>query len=271
MSPKDLQPVARHDSSVEPVSLHRSRSLRLSKTSASLSGNAGRRRSCMDFTKAMMQEHARSQSRMRPLSLLANKVARGQSPRPSDRVLADVTFSQETHPQQSSPRTDEQIAKTEHLEKISHVYKAHVDRSLRSMQGADKRGSAYVHDALVEMQEALVQSMAETGFSSMDEDEADRAYAQAKASHRLQETDYSNASNDKTDDAISFDMPYDSAQPSAEAINFDNSTHLQPSARLQDLVSYDRFYEDLAFDPTLMPLPLHIRPRHPQRDSKVAR
>ena len=48
MSPKDLQPVARHDSSVEPVSLHRSRSLRLSKTSASLSGNAGRRRSCMD-------------------------------------------------------------------------------------------------------------------------------------------------------------------------------------------------------------------------------
>jgi hypothetical protein len=125
------------------------------------------------------------------------------------------------------------------------------------MQGTDQRGSAYVNASLVEMQEALRQAMADTSITSspsIDEDEADD----------------SNAIDGKADDAFSFDMPYDSAQPSAEAVNNTRNTHLQASAGLHDLGSCDQSDEDVTFDPALMPLPLRIRPRHPQRDSKVA-
>jgi hypothetical protein len=138
------------------------------------------------------------------------------------------------------------------------------------MQGVDERGSAYVNASLVEMQEALRQAMAEN-TANVEEDEADRAYAHTDASHRQSETDNSNASNEKADDAFSFDMPYDSAQPSAEAVNSTNTTELETSARLNDLGSYNLSDEDSIFDPALMPLPLRIRPHHPQRDSKVAR
>ena len=275
-SPAGLQPVSRHDSSiepVEPVSLRRTKSVRLSKPSGGPSGNAERRRSCMDFTKAMMEEHARSQSQKRPLSSLADRAARGQSPRPARHEPADVAFSQGAHPRKSSPGTQEQIPKADHLDKTSHAYKAHVDQSLRSMQGTDKRGSAFLHESLIEMHEALEQALAETTatrLSSTDEDEADRAYAQAKALHCRSVTDGSNASNDKTGDAFSFDMPYDSAQPSAEAVNSTRTTHPEASPRPRDLETYDRSGEDLVFDPALMPLPLRIRPRQPPRDSAVA-
>lgn len=278
----DLQPVDRHDSSVEPLSLPRTSSVRRSRTPGSLSGHAERRRSCMDFTKAMMQENALSRSRMRSMSLLsdnllADKAARGQSPRPADRKPAVVAFSQDAKPRQSSPRSQEHVSKTDRLDDISNAYKAHVDRSLRLMQGAYQRGSAYVNASLLEMEEALAQFLAETTATRspfMDEDEADRAYAHDEAPHRVSETDDSNASNainDRTNDAFSFDLPYDSAQPSAEAVNSTKTTEIEPSARLHDLGSYDQSDEDLTFDPALMPLPLRIRPCHPQRDSKVAR
>jgi hypothetical protein len=265
-NPADLQPVSRHDSSIEPVepiSLRRTKSVRLSKPSGSSSGNAEWRRSCMDFTKAMMEEHARSQSQKRPLSSLADKAARGQSPRPARHDPTNVAFSQEDHPRKSSPRTQEYVSKADHLDDISHAYKAHVDRSLKSMQGTDKRGSAFLHESLIEMHEALEQALAETTntrLHSTDEDEADCTYAHTEAVHRLPEANGSNASKNKTDDAFSFDMPYDSAQPSAEAVNSSKSTHLEPDSGDGDLI----------FDLALTPLPLRIRPRQPPRDSAVA-
>ena len=257
MSPKDMQPAARHDSSVEPLSLRRTRSARRSGTSGRLSSNTERRRSCMDFTEAMMRENARSRSRTRPLSLLANKAARGQSPRPAGRVLVDVPVSR-----RSSHRTQNQNPKIDGPDNISHAYKDHVDRSLRSMQGADKRLSEYLHESLVEMQEALAQAMAETTTTrtpSMDEDEGDHTYAHAGAPNHLSEADDSKECNGKTDDAFSFEMPHDSAQPSAEAINSSEATHLEAPPRWSG--------NDSRFDSALMPLPLRIRPRQPRRDS----
>ena len=272
MSPKDLQPVARHDSSVEPVSLHRSRSLRLSKTSASLSGNAGRRRSCMDFTKAMMQENARSQSksRMRTRSFLADRT----TSRAHGQLFTNVPLAKEVHPRKLSLRTQNTTLKADDLDDVSNVYKAHVDRSLRSMQGADKRGSAYLHGSLVKMQEALEKAMAKTTTAkspSTDGDEADHAYAHAGAAHHSSGVDDSNASNDKTDDAFSFDMPYDPAQPSAELVNSTKATHFEAFPRLHASDAANQPNEDPIFDPTLMPLPLRIRPRHTLRDSTIVR
>ena len=143
-SPANSQPMARHDSPVEPDSLQRSKSMRGSRTPGSLPSNAERRRSCMDFTRAMMQE---------------------------------------VHAQQSSPITQEQISTADRLDNISHAFKAHVDRSLSSMQGHDKRGRAYVHESLVEMQEALTQAMVDTtttepepASTNEDEDEAGRSH-----------------------------------------------------------------------------------------------
>jgi hypothetical protein len=215
----------------------------------------------MDFTKAMMEEHARSQSRLRPLSSLADKVARGQSPRPARHDPANVALSQGAHSRKSSPRTQEQIPKADHFDDISQAYKAHVDRSLMSVQAHDKRGSAFLHESLVEMQEALEQALAETTairLSPTDGDDADRTYAHAEAPRRLPEA---NDSNDKTGDAFSFDMPYDSAQPSAEAVDSTKTTQPEASPKPDDLRTYDQSDEDLVFDPALMPLPLRIRPR----------
>ena len=257
MNPKDMQPAARHDSSVEPLSLRQTRSARRSGSSGRLSGNAERRRSCMDFTKAMMQENARSRSLTRPLSLLADKAVRGQSPRPAGHVSADVPVSR-----RSSQRPQNQTSRTDDLGDISHAYKEHVDRSLRLMQGHDQRGSVYLHEALIEIQEALAQAMDKTTTTelpSTDEDEADHAHAHAGAAH------HSSGADDKTDDAFSFDMPYDSAQPSAEAISSTKATHLEVSPRVSE-----RSDDDSIFDPALMPLPLRIRPRHHRRDSTAA-
>ena len=271
MSPEDLQPGARHDSSVEPVSLRRSRSLRLSRTSASLSGNAGRRRSCMDFTKAMMQENARSQSksRMRTRSFLAD----GTTSRANGQLFTYVPLEKEVHPRKLSLRTQNATLNADDLDDISHTYKAHVDRSLRSMQGHDKRGSAYLHESLVEMQEALEQAMAATTSTKppSDEDEADHADAHHEVRQHISKADDSKASNDKTNDAFSFDMPYDSAQSSAEVINSAKATHLEAFPRLHASDAANQSNEDPIFDPALMPLPLRIRPRHARRDSTIVR
>ncbi|GAB7324531.1 hypothetical protein MBLNU13_g08437t1 [Cladosporium sp. NU13] len=269
-----MKSAARHDSSVEPVSLYRLRSLRLIRTSGSLSGNAERRKSCMDLTKAMMQENARSQSksRTRPLSFLTDRTASRDSLRSNDRKLGHVPLAKEVHPRKLGLRMEKQIPMADDLDEISHVYKEHVDRSLRSMQGADKRGSAYLHESLVEMHEALTQAMAEinpTKPSSTDEDEADHAYAHTVVPHHLLEADDSRASHDKTDDAFSLDMPYDSAQPSAEAIESTEATHLEAPPRLHALGASDQSDGDSMFDAALMPLPLRIRPHHPRRDSPV--
>ena len=259
MSLKDMQPAARHDSSVEPISLRRTRSARRSGISGRLSGNAERRRSCMDLAEAMMRENARSRSRTRPLSLLADKAARGQSPRPAGHVPADVQVSR-----RSSHGTQNQILKADDLDNIPHAYEDHVDRTLRSMQGTDKRGSAYLHESLVKMQEALDQAMAETttAKSPTDENEVDHACARPQVPRHPSEAGDSNASNNKTDDAFSFEMPYDSAQPSAEAIDFTKVTHVEAPLRLSE-----RSDDNLRFDQALMPLPLRIRPRQPRRDS----
>lgn len=263
-TPGDLEPVARHDSSLEPISNQRPRSVRQSRNPGSLAGNAERERSCMNFTRAVIEVSSRSQSRIRPLSLLADRPLSYPSLGATGQESSHAPASQEGHAQQSGPRTQKQTSKTEHLDNISQAYKAHVDRSLMSMQGHDKRGSAYVHDALVEIQEALEKALAETTTtesSSTDNDETDRA--------RMAETGDSNASNDKTHDAFSFEMPYDSAQPSAEAVNFTKAAHLEAPAGLHDSGTYDWVDEDLEFDPALMPLPLRIPTRHPGRGSKV--
>jgi hypothetical protein len=141
------------------------------------------------------------------------------------------------------------------------------------MQGVDERGSAYVNASLVEIQEALMQAMAETTITrthSTDEDESDRAYAHDEAPHCLSETGDSNASNDNANDTFFFDMPYDSAQPSAEAVNFTTNKHHNASSRLHALDADDQSDENF-FDPALMPLPLRIRPRHLRADSTVDR
>lgn len=263
-TPGDLEPVARHDSSLEPISNQRPRSVHQSRNPGSLAGNAERERSCMNFTRAVIEVNSRSQSRIRPLSLLADRTRSYPSLGATGQESSHAPASQEGHAQQSGPRTQKQTSKTEHLDNISQAYKAHVDRSLMSMQGHDKRGSAYVHDALVEIQEALEKALAETTTtesSSTDNDETDRA--------RMAETSDSNASNDKTHDAFSFEMPYDSAQPSAEAVNFTKAAHLEAPAGLHDSGTYDWVDEDLEFDPALMPLPLRIPTRHPGRGSKV--
>jgi hypothetical protein len=130
------------------------------------------------------------------------------------------------------------------------------------MQRADKRGSAYLHESLIEMQEALEQAMAKTALTKhpfTDEDEAAHAEVQL---HLSDEADDSNPSNGKADDAFSFEMPYDSAQPSAEVIISTKATHLEASPRLSEWTD-----DDLRLDPALMPLPLRIRPRQPRRDS----
>lgn len=206
-----------------------------------------------------MRENARSRSRTRPLSLLADKAARGHSPRPAGHVPADVQVSG-----RSGHGKQNQVLKADDLDNISHAYKDHVDRSLRSMQGIDKRGSAYLHESLVEMQEALEQAMAETTTAKFptDENEGDHACAHPEVPRHPPEADDSNASNDKTDDAFSFEMPYDSAQPSAEVIDFAKVTHVEAPLRLSE-----RSDGNLRFDPALMPLPLRIRPRQPRRDS----
>lgn len=271
-NPEELEPVARHDSSVEPVSNQQSKSVRRSRNSGILTENLERERSCMNFTKAVIEVNARSQSRIRPLSLLSDRPRSYQFSRATDQKPSHAPVSQEGHAQQSSPRMQEQISKTEHLSSISKAYKAHVDQSLISMQGADERGSAYLHDALVEMQEALTQALAkiDTTVSPCTNDEgADHAYAHVEAPSRLSETDDSNASNDKLDDAFSFEMPYDSAQPFAEAVNSTKITHLEASAGLHDPGTCEQFGEDFRFDPSLMPLPLRIPTRHPGRDSKI--
>lgn len=218
----------------------------------------------MNFTRAVIEVNARSQSRIRPLSLLADRPRSYLPLRATGQASSNAPISQEDHAQQSSPTTQGNVSKAEHLDKISQTYKAHIDRSLMSMQGHGKRGSTYVHGSLVEIQEALEKALAETTTtesSSTDNDETDRA--------RMAETGDSNASNDKTHDAFSFEMPYDSAQPSAEAVNFTKATHLEAPAGLHDSGTYDWVDEDLEFDPALMPLPLRTPTRHPGRGSKV--
>lgn len=271
MSPEDLQSMARHDSSVEPVSLHRCRSLRLSETSASLSGNAGRRRSCMDFTKAMMHESARSQSksRTRTRSFLTDRT----TSRANGQLFTNVPLAKEVLPRKLSLGTQNPTLKADDLDDISHAYKAHVDRSQRSMQGHDKRGSAYLHESLDEMQEALEQAMA--GATSTkppsDEDEADHAYAHSEVRQHISKADESKASNDKTNDAFSFEMPYDSAQSSAEVVNCTKGTHLEAFPSLHASDAANQSNENPIFDPALMPLPRRIRPRYPRKDSTIVR
>ena len=267
------QPMARHDSSAEPGPLHRSRAVRHSRTVAGgPSGYAERRRTCLDFTRAMMQEKERSQSRTRSVSLLADIPAAEQSSRPVTQLAPNVPESQEVYSECPSPRTQEQIPEADYGDHISQAFREHVDRSLLSMEGSNQRRSAFLLESLSQMREALIQAGAELTNAeplSTGDDEEDRARARAHALQRLSQTEDGDTSNDKADDAFSLDTPHDSAQELVEAAKPPTAMRREASIVVRDFAYAGWPYEDVQFDPALMPLPLRIPPRHPGRVSTV--
>jgi hypothetical protein len=272
-SSKDPQPVTRQDISIEPVSLRRSRAMRRPRTgSGSISSYAERRRTCLNFTSVVMQERARTQSRMRSLSLLADQSAGDRPSRPIVQQPHKVPASPKTNPQPSSSTTQEQSSNAEDIDNVSNTYKAQVNQSLLSIQGSDQRRSAYLYESLVQMREALTQAKVETTDAkspSSDDEEADRSRARAQALQRLSQAENSDESNDEMAEIFSLNTPYDSTQPSAESIQFITSTRQEAGVKVRDFAYANQSDED--YEAALTPLPLRIPPRHPGRKPGASR
>ena len=268
-SPGDSQPAARQDSSFEATSLRRSMAVRHPRTgSGSTPALAQRRRTCSDFISAVMEEDARAQSRMRSSSLLANQTTGECSSRPGAQQSSKVPVSQGTNAQLSRPGLPELVSRTGSIDNISNTYRAHVDRSLLSTQGSDHRRSSFLHASLVQLQETLHQSEAETANTeppSTGNEEADRARARTQALQGLTQTEDSEAEDDSDEKAFSFNMPYDSAQPSAESIQSVTSTQREAGVKVRDF-AYANHDEDFPFEAALVPSPPRVPPRHPGRN-----
>jgi hypothetical protein len=264
-SPGDPQPAARQDSYFEATSLRRSMAVRHPRTgSGSTPALVERRRTCLDFTSAVMEERARTQSRIRSSSLLANRPAGDRPSRPVVQRPPNLQTSQDTKPQPSSS-TQKQITNTECSENISHTYQAHVNRSLLSTQGSDHRRSAFLHASLVQVQEALLQAEAQSSNTeppSTGNEEADRARARIQALQRLSRTEDSETEDDSDDKAFFFNMPYDSAQPSAESIQSIRPTQRMTGVKVRDF-AYANHDEDFLSEAALVSSPPRVPPRHP--------
>jgi hypothetical protein len=157
------QSVARRNSAAGPATLHRTTTVRFPRAgSEGIPDQAERRRSCLDFTSAMMEERSRSQSRMRPRPLFADRMATNRSSWPSVSVRLNSPFAQAADPCLSYLEWHEKVSDNEGHDDTVSTYRAHVDRSIVSMQRQDKRHSWYLLDSLVQMQGALSQTLIET-------------------------------------------------------------------------------------------------------------
>lgn len=162
----------------------------------------------MDLTGAVTQERRRSQSRMRPLSLLADRTVGEHHP--------NVAVSQAASPQHSKARVQRLASQAGDHGNASHVFEAHVGESLQSIQGQNKRHSAYMLDSLAQMQEGLAQATAEDASNTTratSDNEQDRVNARAQALLRLTQED--DTSEDETEEMSPLTTPHESVQTTA--------------------------------------------------------
>jgi hypothetical protein len=157
------QSVARRDGVAGPATLHRTKTVRFPRAGSEGIPNHGeRRRSCLDFTSAMMEERSRSQSRMRPRPLFADGIAADRSSWPSVSVILNSTVSQAANPYLLYLEHETRFLEEHGYDDIFSTYRAHVDRSILLMQKQYKRHSWYLLDSLVQMQGALDQTITES-------------------------------------------------------------------------------------------------------------
>jgi hypothetical protein len=248
------KPVARRDGVAGPATLHRTTTVRFPRAgSEGIPDRAQRRRSCLNFTSAMMEERSRSQSRMRPRPLFAERNAVDRSSWPSISVRQHSPVS---------PAADSYLLYLEHeprtrdddgLNEPFSTYQSHVDRSILSMQRQDKRHSWYLLDSLVQMQGALDQTIMDTPLPRPRPVSAD-----IRELLRALETGNNGTSEDETQATSSKDSPGDLAQRSASTCTSANTTHEEPSVRPVNLIVSSEA------SPPLIPT------RHPERPSDIA-
>jgi hypothetical protein len=109
-----------------------------------------------------MEERSQSQSRMRPRPLFAERQAVDRSSWPSVSVHLDSPLAKAADPSHSYLGQYERVSENDGQDDIAGTYRAHVDRSILSMQRQDKRHSWYLLDSLIQMQGALDQTITET-------------------------------------------------------------------------------------------------------------
>jgi hypothetical protein len=253
------KPLSKRNGVAGPAILHRTTTVRFPAAGfEGIPNRAERGRSCLDFTSATMEERSRSQSRMRPRPLFAERQAVDRSSWPSVSVRLDSPFAQAADPSHSYLGRYERVSDDDGQDDIAGTYRAHVDRSILSMQRQAKRHSWYLVDCLVQMQGALDQTMTETPRPRSRLLGDDRiSSAQIRALLHQLETGNNGTSDDETN-ATPADLPGDLAQRCADTGTSVAVSHQEPLFRSNDSIA------TAEASPPLIPT------RHPERPSTIA-
>jgi hypothetical protein len=205
-----------------------------------------------------MEERSQSQSRMRPRPLFAGRQAVDRSSWPSVSVHLDSPLAKAAGPSHSYLGQYERVSDNDGQDDIAGTYRAHVDRSILSMQRQDKRHSWYLLDSLIQMQGALDQTITETPRPNSRLLSDDRiSSAQIRALLHQLETGNNGTSDDEMK-ATPADLPGDFAQRFADTSTSVAVSHQEPLFRSNDPIA------TAEASPPLIPT------RRPERPSTIA-
>jgi hypothetical protein len=166
--PTVLESAARHDSSVQQIGLPKKETPKSPMNSVS---DPKERHGSLDRSRAMAGNSTDSQSKLWPRPLFANRPAGDRSSWPA---LGDSFDAQESAASRLAFSNWESRNLGSPVDELGHAsaaYSAHVDRSLQSVRGNDRRRSAYLRDSLIQMQEALGSTEGEIGNNNSCPDE----------------------------------------------------------------------------------------------------
>lgn len=262
--PTVLESAARHDSSVQQIGLPKKETPKSPMNSVS---DPKERHGSLDRSRAMAGNSTDSQSKLWPRPLFANRPAGDRSSWPA---LGDSFDAQESAASRLAFSNWESRNLGSPVDELGHAsaaYSAHVDRSLQSVRGNDRRRSAYLRDSLIQMQEALGSTEGEIGNNNSCPDEDETSPTRDQALLGPSNTEHRDTNAEKKT------LPSSSNTTAPESTNSTPSVPRQTSQAAplpvslstteSEVITNHNSRSDLELAQTMAPPP--VPPRHPDR------